>query len=83
MAERPDPDPDHVPVTRIEVLDFVAEAFDEVPTGRAEILEVAARNGARHALLDALSRLPDAPLWEPEQLWLHLGDVPVDPSDRA
>ncbi|OLT15428.1 hypothetical protein BJF78_01555 [Pseudonocardia sp. CNS-139] len=73
-------DPEHVPVTRIEVLDFVAEAFDDVPTERARILEVATRNGARHALLDALRRLPDTPLSEPAQLWDHLGDVPVDPG---
>jgi Protein of unknown function (DUF2795) len=74
-----DPDPEHVPVTRIEVLDFVAEAFDDLPTGRAELREVAARNGARHALLATLDRLPDAPLSDPGQLWQHLGDVPVAP----
>jgi hypothetical protein len=80
MAESPDPD--RVPVTRIEVLDFVAEAFDRLPAGRAEILEVAGRNGARPALLRELAQLPEAPLWEPEQLWEHLGHVPVAPSGR-
>lgn len=78
-----EPDPAHVPVTRIEVLDFVAEAFDDVPTGRAEILRVATRNGARHALLHTLRRLPDAPLAEPAQLWQHLPDVPVAPTPPA
>lgn len=75
--------PRRVPVTRIELLDFVAEAFDRLPTTRGEMLVVATRNGARRAVLRELGRLPEVPVWGPEQLWAHLGDVPVAVSEAG
>ncbi|MFC5993666.1 hypothetical protein ACFQE5_05495 [Pseudonocardia hispaniensis] len=63
-------------MTRIEVLDFVAEAFDTVPVRPHTLVEVAVRNGARDVLLAVLRRLPDVELREPWQLWDHLGEVP-------
>lgn len=41
-----DPGSAEVPVTRIEVLDFVGEAFDHAPVKRAALMRTAARNGA-------------------------------------
>jgi hypothetical protein len=71
-------EPAEVPLTRIEVLDFVGEAFDRAPVDRAALLDAASRGGARLALLDRLRELPDGPFAEPPDLWEHLPDVPVD-----
>jgi peptidoglycan/LPS O-acetylase OafA/YrhL len=72
----PSSDPGDVPVTRIEVLDFVAEAFDAVPVRPRSLVEVAIGNGARDAVLEVLCRLPDVELRESAQLWDHLEEVP-------
>jgi len=66
-----------VPVTRIEVLDFVGEAFDGTAVDRATLLAAAEADGARPALLALLRRLPAGVLTGPEELWSVL-DVPVD-----
>lgn len=74
--------PAEVPLTRIEVLDFVGEAFDDRPDGRpverAALLETATAAGAREALLVRLRALPAVPFAEPADLWVHLPDVPED-----
>ena len=69
---------DQVPLTRIEVLDFVGDAFGRTPVDRAVLVDAAARAGAREALLVRLHRLPDHLFEEPADLWPHLGDVPED-----
>ncbi|GEL17504.1 DUF2795 domain-containing protein [Pseudonocardia asaccharolytica] len=75
-------DPGAVPVTRIEVLDFVAEAFDTVPARPHTLVEVAVRNGARDAVIAVLGRLPDVELREPQQLWDYLSEVPESLPQR-
>lgn len=71
-------DPDRVPVTRIEVLDFVGELFTGAPVPRADLLAAARASGARDALLDRLAAdLPDHPLSGVAELWRYV-DVPED-----
>ena len=71
-------EPTDVPLTRIEVLDFVGEAFGDRPVGRAHLIETATAAGARDVLLQRLRTLPAARFAEPEDLWIHLPDVPED-----
>lgn len=80
--QAPDPgagiDPDRVPVTRIEVLDFVGELLGGEPVPRAVMIEAARAAGARPALLDLLrAHLPDRPPTGVDELWRYL-DVPED-----
>jgi Protein of unknown function (DUF2795) len=73
------PDPSSVPVTRIEVLDFVAEAFAGETVDRATLLRTARAAHARPELLRLLEQLPDFEVTELSQLWTVL-DVPEDLS---
>ena len=56
-------DPDRVPVTRVEVLDFVGELFGHGPVPRAALLAAARAEDARARLYEVLdAALPDRPL---------------------
>ena len=78
MPDLPFEDPSAVPVTRIEVLDFVGEAFGGGPVDRDTLVRTAAAGGARGALLTRLRNLPDERYAEPDDMWSHLPDVPED-----
>lgn len=67
-----------VPLTRIEVLDFVGEAFGDRPVDRDLLVRTAAAAGARDVLLRRLRALPPLDFTEPEDLWIQLPDVPED-----
>ncbi|WP_433296912.1 hypothetical protein ACQPZQ_17255 [Pseudonocardia sp. CA-142604] len=73
------PDPSSVPVTRIEVLDFVADAFVGEAVNRATLLRTAGAADARPELLRLLEQLPEFEVTELDQLWTVL-DVPEDLS---
>lgn len=74
-------EPDDIPVTRIEVLDFVGELFGHGPVARDAILDAARADGAREQLLQLLAGLPPTEIDSVEDLWRHLGDVPEDLSE--
>jgi hypothetical protein len=65
-------------VTRVEVIDHVGEAFSHGPQSRAHLLEAARRTDARPAVLALLGRLPERRFTRPHDLWLEIGEVPVD-----
>ena len=65
-------------VTRLEIAEHVAPAFDHPPTSRAELLAEAVRTQARTAVIEVLERLPDQTYSQLRALWLHLGEVPID-----
>jgi hypothetical protein len=73
------PDPSSVPLTRIEVLDFVADAFVAETVNRATLLRTARAAHARPELLRLLEQLPKFEVTELAQLWTVL-DVPEDLS---
>ena len=62
------PDPSSVPVTRIEVLDFVADAFVGESVDRAALLRTARAAHARPELLRLLEQLPEFEVTELDQL---------------
>ncbi|MEJ8279901.1 hypothetical protein [Pseudonocardia spirodelae] len=69
---------DTVPVTRVEVLDFVGELFGDGPVSRGELLAAARAEDARPLLYEVLdAALPDRPLTGLADLWRHV-DVPED-----
>ena len=71
-------EPLDVPLTRIEVLDFVGEAFGGRPVDRTVLIETAAAAGARDVLMTRLRALPAVHFADPEDLWTRLPDVPED-----
>ncbi|MBW0102084.1 DUF2795 domain-containing protein [Pseudonocardia sp. KRD291] len=74
-----EPDPADVPVTRIEVLDFVGDLFVGAPVGREALIRAARAEGGRPALIAVLECLPDVTLAQVCELWRYL-DVPEDLS---
>lgn len=64
-------------VTRTDIADVVAPAFQRPPASRSEILETAASVQAPPELLAVLERLPDRDYRAMRELWPHLGHVPV------
>jgi hypothetical protein len=72
------PDSSSVPVTRIEVLNFIADAFGGEAVDRAALLRTARAAHARPELLRLLDQLPEFEVTELAQLWMVL-----DVSNRA
>lgn len=68
-----------IPVTRIEVLDFVGEMFGSGTVTRDELVCGARTAGARRELLEVLAQLPADALDSVDALWSHL-EVPEDLS---
>lgn len=66
------------PVTRVEVIDHVADAFGAAGATRAELLALAEQTGARPDLIALLRRLPDRRFHRPHELWAELPEVPVE-----
>lgn len=65
-------------VTRVEVIDHLGDAFVAGPLTKPDVLAAATRAGARPAVLDLLRRLPDRKFARPHDLWIDLGEVPID-----
>jgi hypothetical protein len=69
-------------VTRVEVIDHIGDAFAAGPLTKPDLLALAARGGARPALLALLrrlpERLPERRFSRPHDLWTDLKDVPID-----
>ncbi|MDN5914287.1 MAG: hypothetical protein L0I76_04135 [Pseudonocardia sp.] len=74
-----EPESEDVPVTRIEVLDFVGDLFLGDPVSREALIRTAGAEGGRPALIEVLERLPSTTLSEISDLWRYL-DVPEDLS---
>jgi hypothetical protein len=66
-------------VTRVEVIDHIGAAFTGGPLTRSDLLLAAQRVGARPAVLELLERLPDHRFSRPNELWIDLKDVPIEP----
>jgi Protein of unknown function (DUF2795) len=66
-------------VTRVEVVDHIGSAFTGGPLTRSDLLVAAQRVGARPAVLELLERLPDHRFSRPNELWIDLKDVPIEP----
>lgn len=64
-------------LTRMQILDYVEEAFGRGPITAEEIREVAARNGADPDVLIMLGELPSRTFTSPRDIWPYLPDLPV------
>lgn len=64
-------------VTRVEISEHIAEAFNHPPADRDDLLAEAARTGARPAVIDLLEQLPARSYPNLRGLWPHLADVPI------
>lgn len=66
------------PVTRIEIAETVRPAFSQHGADRSQLLTAAAASRARPEILDLLGQLPDRRYSVLNELWEHLGHVPVE-----
>ena len=64
-------------ITRIEIADYVERAFSTGPATREDLLTAARAAGARLAVLDLLTTLPDRSYVELRQLWTDLPETPI------
>lgn len=65
------------PVTRVEILDVLDDAFADGPANRATLVATARAQGARPELIALLEQLPERTFVHQRQLWVHMQDVPV------
>jgi hypothetical protein len=64
-------------LTRIQVLDYVGDAFGRGPITTEEMRKVASRNGADPDILILLDELPARSFTSPREIWPYLPDLPV------
>lgn len=65
-------------VTRVEVIDHVATAFEARPSvTAADLLEAALRTSARPAVLAVIESLPARKYQRPQELWADLPHLAV------
>lgn len=67
-----------IEVTRVEIAEHVASAFDHGPTDREELLEAARAGQARSEVLGLLEQLPAGKFRHLRQLWPKLPEIAVD-----
>lgn len=67
------------PVTRLEVVMGVSSAFHCGRPTRFQVMTAAGQTAARPEVLALLQRLPDRRYDAPNDLWVELPDVPVEP----
>jgi hypothetical protein len=65
------------PVTRVEILEVLDDAFAVGPASRGELVKAAQAQGARLELVSLLEQLPDRHYIHQRQLWVHMPHVPV------
>jgi hypothetical protein len=65
------------PVTRVEILEVLDDAFAVGPATRVELIGAARAQGARAELVALLEQLPDRHYVHQRQLWVHMPNVPV------
>jgi len=69
---------DRPAVTRIEVIDTVASAFDHAPLSRGDLIRAAEHAAAPRPLIELLERLPERPYRRPADMWDELPGVPIE-----
>lgn len=67
-----------IPVTRMDILDLVEEAFGREGATRSEILQSARDNRADSLTVATLEHLQDRRFRSVRDLWADLPDVPVE-----
>lgn len=67
-----------MPVTRMEIVDAVEQAFDRGGAERSEVLAAAVLRNARPDVIATLEELPERRFSDVRELWVELPHVPVD-----
>ncbi|MDZ7915144.1 MAG: DUF2795 domain-containing protein [Rhodococcus sp. (in: high G+C Gram-positive bacteria)] len=67
----------HAPVTRMEILDAVADAFTHTSVSAEDLVAAARDSQARDAVIHTLQNLPERRFQHVRDIWEHL-DVPVE-----
>lgn len=65
-------------VTRVEVIDTIASAFDHAPLTRGELIRAAELAAVRQPVVELLERLPERAYRRPADMWDELPDVPIE-----
>lgn len=65
------------PVTRVEILDVLDDAFAVGSASRGQLIGAARAQGARAELIALLEQLPERHYVHQRQLWVHMPNVPV------
>lgn len=66
------------PVTRMEIAEHIADAFDGDAVHRIDVLQAAGEDGARSEVVRVLERLPQRRYYRLTDVWSVLPDVPVE-----
>lgn len=69
---------DHPAVTRVEVIDTIASAFDQAPLSRGELIRAAERVAAPRPVIELLEQLPERAYRRPADMWDELPGVPIE-----
>src|SRR5690606_5458895 len=77
VAAEPPADVASQPVTRVEILECIEEAFADGPVDRSRLVDAARARGARAELVALLEHLPERHYVHQRQLWVDLPHVPV------
>ncbi|MGW0231911.1 DUF2795 domain-containing protein [Actinopolymorpha singaporensis] len=65
------------PVTRVEILEILDDAFATGPASRGQLVQAARAQGARREVVSLLEQIPDRHYIHQRQLWVHMPQVPV------
>lgn len=65
-------------VTRVEVIDTIASAFDHAPLSRGELIRAAEHAAAPQPIIELLEQLPERAYRRPADMWDELPDVPIE-----
>ena len=65
-------------VTRVEVIDTIASAFDHAPLTRGGLIRAAEHAAAPRPIVELLERLPERAYRRPADMWDELPDVPIE-----
>lgn len=68
----------HPTVTRVEVIDTIANAFDQAPLSRGELIRAAERVAAPRPVIELLEQLPERAYRRPADMWDELPGVPIE-----
>jgi hypothetical protein len=66
-----------VTVTRMQILDYVEEAFERGPITTQQMCDTAARKGPETEVLALLGEIPPRNFISPREIWPYLPELPV------
>ena len=65
-------------VTRVEVIDTIAGAFEHAPLTRGQLISAAEHAAAPRNVVELLERLPERAYRRPADMWDELPNIPIE-----